>query len=245
MPHDEVTPWNRPLAQPGATQGYSAANVEAINHQFRVVSQNFQSIEKIFETLRYNMRAAINEDVDKLRDEIRKELNIGIINESFKTINKAIKAINENFKGFVEDVDLLREEIRYEIRKEFDADKLRDGMLRADIRKENAAEMASLRVEVLSTLNENLKGADKNLAEFGFNVSKVIADDIGKVSEQIRKEFSVNNLVAEIRKANETSIAALRADTTIQLAAMRADITMHQTRQPPPRKVPPSDLKRK
>src|SRR6267143_542084 len=75
MPHDEVTPWNRPLAQPGATQGYGAANVEAINEQFRVINQNFQGIDKLFVELRYNVRKAINDDVDKLRDAINKNVD--------------------------------------------------------------------------------------------------------------------------------------------------------------------------
>jgi hypothetical protein len=89
MPHDEVTPWNRPLAQPGATQGYGAANVEAINEQFRVINQNFQGIDKLFVELRYNVRKAIDEDVSKLRDAIRKEFDVDKIRE----------AVSENFRS--------------------------------------------------------------------------------------------------------------------------------------------------
>jgi hypothetical protein len=247
MPHDEVTPYNRPLAQPGSTQGYGAANVEAINEQFRITNQNFRDIEKTFETLRYNMRAAIGEDVDKLRDVINK--NVDKLRADVRNDLIAIVDTLETLEVQKAEIDLevskLRNEMRDEIRKEFAVDKLRDEILRDEIRKELTAEIASLRAETLKTLNENLKGADKSLVEFGFNVRKVIDEGVGKIREEIRKEFSIDNLVAEIRKEYAAELAALHADTTIQLAAMRADITTHQTRQPPPRKVPPSDLKRR
>jgi len=164
----EDSPYSRPLVLQGAAQrpAFDAENVDAINKQFSIINQNFQGIDETLETLRYNVRAAINEDVDKLRDEIHKELDV------------------------------------------------------KKIRKEFAAEIASLRVETYKTINENINGADKTLLELGLNVRKMIDEGIDKLRNEICKEFSVENL----RKEFATEIASLRADMTIQIASLRADI---------------------
>jgi phosphoglycerate-specific signal transduction histidine kinase len=188
----EDSPFSRPLVLPGAAQGpaVSAANVAIINEQFNVINQNFKGIDKIFEELRYNVRAVINEDVGKLRDEIRQDFDV--------------------------------KKIREGIRKEFD-----------EIDKEFAAEIASLRLETLKTINESLNGADKTFLELGLNVRKMIDEGADKIRDEVRKEFSVDNL----RKEFVNEIASLRADMTIQVASLRADITT--------RKVQPIHVKGK
>jgi vacuolar-type H+-ATPase catalytic subunit A/Vma1 len=226
----EDSPYSRPLVLPGAAQGpaVSAANVSAINEQFRIINQNFQGIDKLFDELRYNVRAAINEDVGKLRDEITRKFDVEKIRDDIRE-EVAEEAENK--------IELFRLDILKIINETFDTihNRLQDVVdwrkdvekIHADIRKEFATITSELRVETFKTINDNLNGADKTLAEFGFNVRKAITEDIGKARDEFRKEFSVNNLVAEISKANATEIAALRADTTIQLAelaAMRADI---------------------
>src|SRR5712664_3686379 len=111
----EDSPFSRPLVLPGAAQGpaVSAANVEAINKQFNVINQNFQGIDKLFDELRYNVRAAINEDVGKLRDEIHKDFDVKKIRdeiqkefaaeiaslrlETYKTINGNLNGADKTF----------------------------------------------------------------------------------------------------------------------------------------------------
>src|SRR6266851_7309025 len=153
----EDSPFSRPLVLAGAAQApsVSAANVAAINEQFRVINQNFQGIDKLFDELRYNLRAAIDEDVGKLRVEILKDFDVKKIRKEFAVEIASLrvetyKTINENFKGA--DKTLL--ELGLNVRKMIDegVDKIRDEIFKEfavdKLRKEFATELASIRADM-------------------------------------------------------------------------------------------------
>jgi hypothetical protein len=153
----EDSPFSRPLVLAGAPQrpAFDAANVDVINEQFAIINQNFQGIDKIFDELRYNVRAAINEDVEKLRDEIYKELDNKKIRKDFAVEIASLrvetyKTINDNFKGA--DKTLL--ELGLNVRKMIDegVDKIRDEIFKEfavdKLRKEFATELAALRADM-------------------------------------------------------------------------------------------------
>jgi len=107
---ERATPYNRPLALPGAANpGMSAANVEIINQQFKLISENFAGLDKTLTALGVNVRKAIDEDIGKLKNELRRELADAIVKaqnelriEDAEIINKLLVA--NGLKGKV-DVD--------------------------------------------------------------------------------------------------------------------------------------------
>ena len=151
------SPFSRPLVPAGAPQrpAYDAANVAAINEQFGIINQNFQGIDKSFEELGYNVRAAINEDVGKLRDEIYKQLDNKKIRKEFAVEIASLRVetyqtINENLHG----ADKMFLELGLNVRKMIDegVDKIRDEIFKEfavdKLRKEFATELAALRADM-------------------------------------------------------------------------------------------------
>ena len=151
------SPYSRPVVLQGADEGpaFRAANVEAINRQFAVINENFQGIDRLFEELRYNVRAAINADVNKLRDEIKKEFDIkkmcDQINKEFATKIAQLrvetyKTINENIAG----ADKATFEFGLNVRKMVDEsfDTIRKELSVDALRREFTNEIASLRADI-------------------------------------------------------------------------------------------------